>query len=246
MPCSACPNTNVFAGGLCRGCYDRRRRRGTTERKNVSNLGACQYPGCPRQSFAKNLCSLHYQRARHPLNATWRNLRKRWPGEFPRAWKDFDKFVADVGERPYQNAQLRRTDHAKPWSKTNAVWQKPVGHSFKFDRRAYFRAWDLRKKYGITIEQVEQMAKDQGGLCACCPIELAKAKKVCVDHDHVTRRVRGLLCDQCNKGLGHFSDDSARLRRAADYLDFNAAREAENGNSSGIHAQGSKGLGEVG
>ena len=201
MKCTACPSEKIFAVGLCRGCYDRRRRRGTTERKNVSNLGACSVEGCDRQSFAKNLCCLHYQRDRHPLNATWRNLRKRWPGEFPDGWRKFEVFLADVGERPDPKAQLRRRDHAAPWSKGNAIWSLPVAPRSSISAKDYSRRWDLRKKYGITVEQVEAMAKA-----------------------HVTRAVRGLLCDPCNKALGLMQDDPARLRAAAEYLErHNAA-----------------------
>lgn len=225
MKCTACPSEKIFAVGLCRGCYDRRRRRGTTERKNVSNLGACSVEGCDRQSFAKNLCCLHYQRDRHPLNATWRNLRKRWPGEFPDGWRKFEVFLADVGERPDPKAQLRRRDHAAPWSKGNAIWSLPVAPRSSISAKDYSRRWDLRKKYGITVEQVEAMAKAQDGRCGCCPAVLGEnGAKVCVDHDHVTRAVRGLLCDPCNKALGLMQDDPARLRAAAEYLErHNAA-----------------------
>ncbi len=59
----------------------------------------------------------------------------------------------------------------------------------------------------------------QSGVCAICLKEEVN-KSLCVDHDHKTRMLRDLLCDACNKGLGHYRDNSALMRRGADYLDY--------------------------
>jgi hypothetical protein len=68
--------------------------------------------------------------------------------------------------------------------------------------------------YNITPKQYNKMFKKQKGLCAIC----RKNKKLCVDHDHATGQVRGLLCHSCNKGLGDFYDNVKSLKRAGDYL----------------------------
>jgi hypothetical protein len=74
-----------------------------------------------------------------------------------------------------------------------------------------------KRRYGITEEQYQQMLADQGNACAICrtPFE---GIKVCVDHCHDTKKVRGLLCDGCNVGLGRFKDSPNLLQRAVDYL----------------------------
>ncbi len=59
------------------------------------------------------------------------------------------------------------------------------------------------------------MSDEQGGLCAICRTAPAEH----VDHDHVTGRVRQLLCFNCNGGLGQFKDDPAVLRAAASYVE---------------------------
>lgn len=83
------------------------------------------------------------------------------------------------------------------------------------------RARQIKKKYGITIERYEKMVWDQEGLCAICgedPKPVSNRKLV-IDHDHATGIVRGLLCNDCNRGLGSFRDDPDCLRRAAEYIE---------------------------
>lgn len=74
----------------------------------------------------------------------------------------------------------------------------------------------LRRKYGLTPEQVEAMKAAQDGRCAICQQE--PKKRLVVDHCHTTGRVRGLLCDGCNMSIGHLREDPNLFRRALEYL----------------------------
>ena len=80
----------------------------------------------------------------------------------------------------------------------------------------------LRTTYGIDYKQYQQMLSDQNNLCALCLTEgwtMAEhhVLKLVVDHCHATGKVRGLLCHNCNRGLGLFKDSSEVLLRAAKY-----------------------------
>lgn len=90
-------------------------------------------------------------------------------------------------------------------------------------------AYELRKLYGITVDQYYEMLDAQGGACAICGLtnitssgaELIKNGKTTnfhVDHDHTTGKVRGILCNACNRGLGYFRDDVQLLDKAIKYL----------------------------
>lgn len=76
------------------------------------------------------------------------------------------------------------------------------------------KGYKLKWRYGITTVDVDRMKQAQEGLCAICRCE----KILVVDHDHLTGKVRGLLCQDCNKGLGMFNDSSLNLRNAIVYL----------------------------
>lgn len=77
----------------------------------------------------------------------------------------------------------------------------------------YFKQ-NLKAKYGLTMEAYEALVEAQQGLCAVCGTE----DKLFVDHDHGTGDNRGLLCQNCNFGLGHFRDNPDLLMSAAVYL----------------------------
>lgn len=77
-------------------------------------------------------------------------------------------------------------------------------------------AW-LKRIYGITLEEYNRQLKRQRGLCAICQ-GTNNGKTLHVDHDHKTKRMRGLLCRLCNLGLGDFKDNVELLRKAMWYL----------------------------
>ena len=73
-------------------------------------------------------------------------------------------------------------------------------------------AHKAKSAYGIPLDEYEQLMHE--GKCAIC----GNTERLRIDHCHVSERVRGVLCDSCNKGLGFFRDDPARLRAAIRYL----------------------------
>ena len=73
------------------------------------------------------------------------------------------------------------------------------------------------KRYGLTLEDYNRMFEAQSGRCAICSVSVEGAR-LCVDHDHGTGKVRGLLCSLCNRALGQFRDSTELLRKAIAYL----------------------------
>lgn len=84
-------------------------------------------------------------------------------------------------------------------------------------RREANRAYGLKALYGLTVEEYDAMLTAQGGGCALCGRK-ATSRALCVDHDHETGVVRGILCLRCNTALGTLGDNAEGLERALRYL----------------------------
>jgi hypothetical protein len=82
------------------------------------------------------------------------------------------------------------------------------------DRDSYYR-----RKYGKTADEIDEIVELQGGRCLICKCELPeRLASRHLDHDHETGKIRGVLCIDCNHGLGKFRDEPDLLLRAVVYL----------------------------
>ena len=81
----------------------------------------------------------------------------------------------------------------------------------------------LLSRHGISLKTREKMLKAQNYKCAICKTDTPYGNKgvFCVDHCHKTGKIRGLLCDECNIGLGKFRDNIDYLNSAINYLKAN-------------------------
>ena len=89
-------------------------------------------------------------------------------------------------------------------------------HKEPYDVERSKNRW-LKIQYGITLEQYKQLMSEQHGQCAICSRTSGK-RKLAVDHDHKSNKVRGLLCHTCNSALGLFYENVSFLQNAISYL----------------------------
>lgn len=87
------------------------------------------------------------------------------------------------------------------------------------------RKLNLAKNYGLTMVEYNALLRTQGGVCAVCGKDEPQARgrtgkqfALAVDHCHKTGKVRGLLCQKCNRAIGLLGDDPVLMRRAISYL----------------------------
>ncbi len=110
--------------------------------------------------------------------------------------------------------------HKCPISKDGYAWRcKPCrskADKIHRDNLSYRRKKEpnLKYYYGITYEEYEQLLIKFKHTCGICPSK----ENLCVDHCHTTKKVRGILCGKCNKGLGLFKDNKEYLQKAIEYL----------------------------
>ncbi len=98
-----------------------------------------------------------------------------------------------------------------------------AAHCIECDQERHKESY-IRYNHGITLQDYDKILEEQGGKCKICGVETPGGRgRFHIDHDHVTGKIRGLLCSSCNTGLGLFKDDANILIAAAHYL--NDSRE---------------------
>ena len=123
-------------------------------------------------------------------------------------------YMKEYNAKWYQQNKEKRNAQILEYKKTKPEgWQKAIG------QKAHFK-----KRYNITPQEYEAMLEAQNYKCAICNKNAEdnkrgnKIQSLNIDHCHKTKQVRGLLCHQCNSGLGHFKDNTEFLLKAVDYL----------------------------
>jgi hypothetical protein len=109
---------------------------------------------------------------------------------------------------------------AREWAQNNPdrvkariAADKASGKKAVRDRKSY-----IRRTYGLTESEYDDLMARQGGRCAICDSKPSGKARLHLDHDHATGRTRGFLCFRCNNALGDFSDSRGLLRKAIAYL----------------------------
>ena len=89
--------------------------------------------------------------------------------------------------------------------------------------RRYGLNWRLKYKFNMSLDEYNSLLEAQGHKCAICgqPEMVTRngiPKMMCIDHDHETGKVRGLLCNNCNRGIGLIGESPDWLQKAINYL----------------------------
>lgn len=140
----------------------------------------------------------------------YREYRKRFPQKNKEKRKRYYKKHKKV-------EQARGRERSKRYYAANA--KEECKRRKEYDRTEKGRHSMLKREYGITIQVYNHALDSQHFVCAICETpEFERGRFLVVDHEHKTGQIRGLLCGNCNSGLGMFGDDPTRTERATRYL----------------------------
>jgi len=147
----------------------------------------------------------HPEQAKESSRISWAKWRKNHPEQA----KERSRVACEKWRKnhPEQAKESNRVSCAK-WRKNHPEQAK------ESDRRQR-----LKKKYGLTLEDYEELRTKQNECCACCgKHESVLTRGLHVDHCHETGKIRGLLCHLCNTAIGKLGDNVEGLTRALIYL----------------------------
>ena len=114
--------------------------------------------------------------------------------------------------------RTQRTQCRDCVNKSNLIRYHERSATKESHRKASYRY--LVRKYGLSVEDYESMLNTQDYKCKICGIkEYSKGKRLNIDHDHKTGKIRDLLCHNCNTALGHIDDNVETLKKMINYLE---------------------------
>lgn len=112
----------------------------------------------------------------------------------------------------------RHNAQVADWQRRNWDRHLELSRESRMRNREEVEAKRCARRYGITAERFKEMA-EMFLACQICGARFGRGVRRCVDHDHGTLHVRGLLCNSCNGGLGMFRDNAETLLAAVRYLE---------------------------
>ena len=119
-------------------------------------------------------------------------------------------------------SKAKQIAYQKEWKKLNPdkikIMRRKAYLKGNAEYQKKYAVKNLVKQYGISEETYNAMFASQAGTCAICH-GVNNGKRLFIDHNHNTGKVRGLLCLHCNSGIGYFKDNPSLIRASAEYLE---------------------------
>lgn len=125
-------------------------------------------------------------------------------------------------EKEYQK-RFRKTQHRKEYLKNyhKSHREKLINYykQYRINHKKETTDWHLLKTYGLTYKEKELMIANQNYKCLSCGSDLKKIspKNIHIDHDHISGKIRGILCNTCNMCLGLLEENPDKIKLLMEY-----------------------------
>lgn len=172
-----------------------------------------------KRAYSRAYYQAHKETIKQQSRA-YRAAHKEELSQYNKAYAQANKARLEPKKKAYRDAnKARLVPYHKNYRASNKARIALRDKAFREANRERLRIQRIESKYnGFTWEAWEAMFQAQGGQCAICSKKLARNKETTVDHNHATGQVRGLLCHDCNLGLGKFQDSPKFLLSAYQYV----------------------------
>lgn len=139
-----------------------------------------------------------------------------WPINSP---KNIRKNAKENGQARYDGKPCKKCGHTERFTCSGNCTNcnTEICRSRRHLNKESFKFTQLKLNYGLTKDKYLELIELQNNRCKICNIKLDGGLKTHVDHCHKTGKIRGILCNHCNLGIGHLKDDPKLLRAAALY-----------------------------
>ncbi len=203
----------------CGKCLTSKPREDYFNKDKSQQDGYCRYcKSCRREKRQK-----WYAEHKEEKAASDKAYRERNREAYSESRRQYRKANAEQIKAYFRNRTLNDPEYAERKRKTSRQWEianpeKKLARSRAYNAKHRYRN-HLRYHYGLTLEMYNAMVAAQGGRCAICNGEpTGRRKKLLVDHNHATGKVRQLLCYKCNLIVGVFETSFDLIAKASEYI----------------------------
>lgn len=171
----------------------------------------------PKSEYYKN--KLSKDRLQYVCKSCWLNKCKKFRADNPDT-------IKNTNRNQYLKKREERIEKANAYQKAHPEQRKRNRANFIKRNPRRMRELDIKRKYGISLEFYDSMILKQNNKCLICKTSLESIKK-CIDHDHLTLRIRGILCSRCNTSLGLLKENITTLKNMIKYIVNNHPKQLE-------------------
>jgi len=176
---------------------------------------ACNSNGCNNKAVSRGYCDKHYRRFKKYGNAETKYVFI--PKECSVDGCKTKSRINGFCDKHYRRFKKTGTVDLIKYKRVCSIEKCNNAHAAKNLCRTHY---EMKRQNIIIDQEAESLIKTHNGLCDICKTDVAGfgRKGFCIDHNHETGKVRGLLCQKCNIGLGNFNDSIDLLNKAISYL----------------------------